>query len=477
VNQSLEAFLLPRYDPFGGSSERIAEDGCPHSWGQLWGALGSVNMQLPQAAFSQLWSRSNCMLNILTDTKIRAATPCGKTQRLFDGGGLYLELSPKGGRWWRMKYRFAGKENRLSLGVYPDVSLKLARERAGDVRSQLANGVDPSAARVAVKEAQERGANADSFESLTREWYRTVYQTGVSTGQATRTLNRLESDVLPWLGKTPISALTAPEILKVLRRVEARGAIETAHRELQSIGQICRYAVATGRAKADPTRDLRGALKPFHTLHMASITEPERVGALLRAIDDYEGTFSVKCALRLAPLVFVRPGELRAAQWQEFDLENGLWRIPAARMKGTLAAKASGRDHIVPLSTQAKAVLEDLKPLTGHLPHLFPSTRGRGRVMSDVTLIAALRRLGFSGEEMTVHGFRAMARTMLVERLDWDESIIEAQLAHRVRDALGRAYNRTQFVEQRVKMMQCWADYLDQLRSKASRTRIVGDSD
>lgn len=413
------------------------------------------------------------MLNILNDTKIRSISANGRTQRLFDGGGLYLEVSPKGGRWWRFKYSFMGREKRISLGVYPDVSLKLARERATEVRKQVTVGTDPSEVRQAQKEAQQRGADQDSFEAITREWFRTVYQPSVSPGQATRTLRRLERDVLPWIGKDPIQLVTAAKVLQVLRRVEDRGAIETAHRELHAIGQVFRYGVATGRQEQDPTRDLRGALKPFQTTHMASITEPERVGALLRAIDAYEGTFAVRCALKLAPLTFVRPGELRGAAWAEFDLEGGLWRIPAARMKGTLTEKAGGKDHIVPLSTQAIDIINELKPLTGHHPHLFPSIRGRGRVMSDMTLTAALRRIGFDGEEMTAHGFRAMARTMLVERLDFNESIVEAQLAHRVRDALGRAYNRTQFVEQRGKMMQVWADYLDQLRAKAPLTQTV----
>lgn len=414
------------------------------------------------------------MLNVLNDAKIKSITPTDRTQRLFDGGGLYLEISPKGNRWWRWKYRYAGAEKRLALGVYPDVSLKLARERAAEARRQLAAGIDPSAARQAQKEAQQRHteAAADSFEVVMREWYRTVYLPSVSAGQAARTLGRLERDVLPWIGKEPLNSLTAPKILQTLRRVEARGAIETAHRELQAIGQVFRYAVATGRAERDPTGDLKGALKPFQTRHMPSITEPRRVGALLRAIDGYEGTFHVRCALRLAPLLFVRPGELRAAAWSEFDLDAAEWRIPAVRMKGTLADKAKGSDHIVPLARQAVEILRELQPLTGHKPHLFPSNRGQGRVMSDMTLTAALRRIGFDREEMTAHGFRAMARTMLVERLGWDESIVEAQLAHRVRDALGRAYNRTQFVEQRRQMMQAWADYLDQLKAGASVTAL-----
>lgn len=406
------------------------------------------------------------MLHKLTDITIRASAPTGRTQRLFDGGGLYMEVSPAGGRWWRLKYRFGRKEKRLSLGVYPAVPLRAARESAAEARQMVANGIDPSAARQARRGGRAAGADVEvnAFEAIAREWYGTVYAASVSEGQAARTLSRLERDVFPWLGRDDIAHLRAPKVLQTLRRVEARGAIETAHRELQAIGQVFRYAVATGRIDRNPVGDLKGALRPFETTHMAAIVEPTRAGALLRAIDGYEGSFSVKCALRLAPLTFVRPGELRAAAWAEFDLDEGLWRIPARRMKGTQREKRRGTDHLVPLSRQAIEVLRELRPLTGRRPHLFPSNRGEGRVMSDSTMGAALRVLGFAKGEMTAHGFRAMARTMLVERLGFDESVVEAQLAHRVRDALGRAYNRTQFVEQRREMMQQWADYLDQLR-------------
>ena len=273
--------------------------------------------------------------------------------------------------------------------------------------------------------------------------------------------------MLPWIGTTPIVELKAPAILKALRRVEHRGAIETAHRELQVIGQVFRYAVATGRADRDASADLNGALRPFTTTHMPAITEPQRVGALMRAIDGYEGTFVVRCALQLVALTFVRSGELRFAAWAEIDLENAIWRIPGHRMKRTKAAKANGPDHLVPLARQAVAILKELQPLTGHRPHVFPSTRGEGRVLSDATLGAALRRLGFSNDEMTAHGFRAMARTLLVERLDVDVAIVEAQLAHRVSDSLGRAYNRTTFADQRRAMLQTWADYLDTLKKGA----------
>lgn len=405
-------------------------------------------------------------MHTLTDTKIRAAGANGKTQRLFDGGGLYLEISPTGSKWWRFKYRFDAKEKRLSLGTYPDTPLKAARERAADARQRLESGVDPSAERQAIKRSRHE-AGANSFEAIAREWLTTVHCPAVSEGQSSRTLGRLERDVFPWMGRSRIDEITAPSVLQVMRRVEARGAIETAHRELQVIGQVFRYAVATGRAQRDPVVDLKGALRPFTTKHMPAITEPKRVGALMRAIDAYEGSFVVRCALKLAPLTFVRSGELRFAAWSEVDLDTAIWRIPSSRMKRTKAGKANGPDHLVPLSRQAVEILREIQPVTGHRPHIFPSTRGEGRVLSDATLGAALRRLGFSNEEMTTHGFRAMARTLLVERCGVDEAVVEAQLAHRVRDSLGRAYNRTQFVDQRRDMMQLWADYLDTLRKGA----------
>lgn len=405
-------------------------------------------------------------MHSLTDSKVRSLTANLKTERHFDGGGLYLEVSPKGGKWWRFKYRLAGKEKRLSLGTYPDTPLKAARDKADQARKLLAANVDPGAERKAVAASQAEAAS-NSFEALAREWIDTVHKLKVCEAQYTRTIGRLERDVFPWIGPTPIDALKAPEILKVMRRVEARGAIETAHRELQVIGQVLRYAVATGRVERDASADLKGALRPFTTTHMPAITQPQRVGALMRAIDGYEGTFPVRCALKLVALTFVRSGELRFATWDEIDLENAMWRIPGQRMKRTKAGKAKGPDHLVPLAHQAVAILTELKPLTGHRPHVFPSTRGEGRVLSDATLGAALRRLGFSNDEMTAHGFRAMARTMMVERLGVDESVVEAQLAHRVKDALGRAYNRTEFVDQRRVMLQVWADYLDALRKGA----------
>src|SRR5438093_2051944 len=290
----------------------------------------------------------------LTDVKIRSAKRRDKTFKLFDSGGLYLEVSPAGGKYWRWKYRFGGKEKRLAFGVYPDVSLKAAREKRDTVRQQLGAGIDPGDARKAEKIAH---AGSESFEAIAREWY-AKFSLGWVATHADRILRRLEKDVFPWLGKRAIAEIKAPDLLAVARRIESRGALETAHRAMQNCGQVFRYPVATGRAERDPTGDLRGALPPPKEKHHASIIEPKRIGALLRAIDAYEGYFVTKSALRLAPLVFVRPGELRKAQWPEIDLDKAEWRIPAKRMK-------MREQHIVPLSRQAVAILRELHALTG----------------------------------------------------------------------------------------------------------------
>lgn len=400
---------------------------------------------------------------MLSDTQIRSTKPAAKALRLYDERGLYLEVTPSGGRWWRLRYRFDSREKLLSMGTYPDTSLKAAREKRDRARELLAQGIDPSDARRAEKQSRSQGI-VNSFEAVAREWHATVHVAKVSAGHAARTLIRLEKDVFPWLGGQTISEIKAPQLLQAMRRIESRGAIETAHRALQACGQVFRYAIATGRAERDPTIDLRGALKPVLVRHMPAITDPQRVGELLRAIEAYKGMPITRAALQLAPLVFVRPGELRKAEWSEFDLDARQWRIPAARMKRTKQEKLSGASHVVPLSRQAIAILRDLQPLTGHGRFLFPSPRTGERPMSDNGVLSALRRMGFPKDEMTGHGFRAMARTLLAERLGIDEAIIEAQLAHQVKDALGRAYNRTEFVEQRRKMLQAWADYLDKLR-------------
>lgn len=399
----------------------------------------------------------------LTDTAIRSARPQAKAVKLFDGGGLYLEVSPPGGKWWRWKYRFGGKEKRLSLGVYPDVSLKAAREKRDAARQQFAAGIDPGQARRAEKLAQ---AGAESYEAIAREWH-AKFSPGWVASHGDRILKRLEKDLFPWIGKRPIAEIKAPELLAVLRRIESRGALETAHRAMQNCGQVFRYAVATGRAERDPTGDLRGALPAPKEKHHASIIEPKRIGELLRAIDAYEGFFSTKCALRLAPLVFVRPGELRKAQWREFDLDKGEWRIPAERMK-------MREQHIVPLSRQATAILRELEPLTSRvIPskpdapcYVFPGGRSRERPMSENAILAALRRMGYSKEEMTGHGFRSMASTLLHEQ-GWNHQVIERQLAHAERNAVSAAYNFAEHLPERRKMMQAWADYLDGLKASA----------
>lgn len=375
--------------------------------------------------------------------------------RLFDGGGLYLEVAPSGGKWWRLKYRFDGKEKRLSLGIYPQVSLREARERRETARKQLAEGINPIEHRQAVKLAKaDRMAN--NFEVLAREWFARQSPRWAESHRD-RVLRRLENDVFPWIGKRPIANIGAPELLSILRRIEERGACDTAHRILQCLGQIFRYAIVTGRAERNPSADLRGALVPVKQSHLAAITEPKAVGELLRAIEGYRGYLVTKAALRLAPLVFVRPGELRQAAWEEINLEKAEWNIPAERMK-------MREPHLVPLSRQAVEILKEVRALTGNGRYVFPSARTMARPMSNNAVLAALRRLGYTKDEMTGHGFRAMARTILDEVLGVRPDFIEHQLAHAVRDPNGRAYNRTTHLPERRKMMQQWADYLDDLK-------------
>jgi integrase len=392
----------------------------------------------------------------LTDVAIRAARPKEKPQRLFDGGGLYLEVSTSGGKWWRLKYRHGGKEKRISLGVYPEVTLKEAREKRDDARKQLGKGIDPGAARKAAKAAGS--ADAETFEAIAREWYERFSPRWVPS-HGERIIKRLERDIFPWLGKQPIRDITAPALLSALRRIETRGAMETAHRALQNCGQVFRYAVATGRAERDPTSDLRGALPPVRQTHRAAITEPKAVGELLRAIEGYNGSFVTKCALQLAPMLFVRPGELRMAEWAEVDLDAAEWNIPAERMK-------MRQPHLVPLPPQAVAILRELHALTGRGRYVFPGARTDKRPMSNNAVLAALRRMGYAKDEMSGHGFRAMARTILDEVLHVRPDYIEHQLAHAVKDPHGRAYNRTAHLAERRKMMEQWGDYLDLLRER-----------
>ena len=389
----------------------------------------------------------------LTDTATKTAKPREKPYALFDSGGLYLSIQPNGGKWWRLKYRHNGKAKLLSLGVYPDVSLKQARQRRDDARRLVADGIDPSAERKAAK-----AAGADSFEAVGREWHE-KHSRKWATSHAEKVLTRMERDLFPWIGNRSVSEIKPMEILAALRRIESRGALETAHRARQYCSQVMRYAVATGRAERDSAADLKGALPPVQDdNHRAAITDPKAVGDLLRAMDGYEGYFVTKCALRLAPLVFVRPGELRHAEWSEIDLDHAEWNIPASKMK-------MKEPHLVPLPRQAVEILRELQPLTGHGRFVFPGARTNGRPMSENAVLAALRRMGYVKGEMTGHGFRAMARTILDEVLGVRPDLIEHQLAHAVRDPLGRAYNRTKHLPERRKMMQQWADYLDGLKA------------
>ena len=401
---------------------------------------------------------------MLTPSAVQNAKPRAKPYKLTDERSMFLLVTPAGGKLWRFKYRRPGTrtENLLSLGAYPDVSLKRAREKREEARKLLADGIDPGAKRQA-----ERTASPDTFEAIAREWLAQTEAKRVASTNAT-IKERMEADLLPWLGTRPIASITAPELLATLRRVEARGSLIVAKRLRQVAGQVFRYAVATGRAERDPSGDLRGALKsPGAERHHAALTSPADVGELLRAIDHYTGSPITRAALVLSPLLFVRPGELRAAEWAEFDLDAGEWRIPAAKMKMRMA-------HIVPLSSQAVAILRDLLPLTGGAiagkpsapRYVFPGARSRLRPMSNNTVNASLRRIGYTGDQMTAHGFRATARTLLAE-LGWMPDAIERQLAHKASGPLGAAYDRAQFLAERRKMMQAWANYLDGLRAGA----------
>lgn len=396
----------------------------------------------------------------LSDPQIRNAKPGPKAVKLFDGDGLYLEVAPAGGKWWRLKYRLGGKEKRISLGVYPDVGLKAARVKCAEARRLIAGGVDPSELRKATGRAGG-AADGETFQAVALEWFAKFKPTWVDS-HSEKIRSRLERDLFPWLGHRPIKEITAPELLACLRRIEARGALDTAHRAHQNTGAIFRYAVATGRAERDPSGDLRGALPPAKATHHASITEPKAVGDLLRAIDGYQGTLAVRCALRLAPLVFTRPGELRHAEWAEIDLAQAEWRIPAEKMK----ARAP---HIVPLAAQAVAILEEIQHLTGAGKYVFPSARvaDGSRPMSNNAVLAALRRLGFDKDTMTGHGFRSMASTQLNEQ-GWNPDAIERQLAHAEKDEVRGAYNYAEHLPERRRMMQAWADFLDGLRQGAN---------
>ncbi|MGA3281604.1 MAG: integrase arm-type DNA-binding domain-containing protein [Smithella sp.] len=392
----------------------------------------------------------------LSDMKVQKAKSKDKNVTLFDGGGLFLLVTPSGGKLWRFKYRYNGKEKLLAFGSYPEISLFDARRSRDDARRLLANNIDPGAVRKAQKQAKTE--LTETFEIIAREWH-ARYAPTWKPRHAEGLITRLQRDVFPYLGARPIKEIKAPELLTVLRRIESRGALETAHRARSVCGQIFRYALATGRTERDPVADLKGALPPVQTINRAAITEPTKVGKLLRAIDGYQGSFVVQCALKFAPLVFVRPGELRHAEWEEINFENAEWNIPAGKMK-------MKDPHLVPLSKQAIEILTELKKLTGTGRYVFPG-RTSERPMSDNAILAALRNMGYTKEEMSGHGFRAMARTILDEVLQIRPDFIEHQLAHAVRDPNGRAYNRTSHLDERRKMMQTWADYLDELKRGA----------
>lgn len=391
----------------------------------------------------------------LNDLQCKRAKYRGKPEKLTDGRGLYL-LVNQSGKYWRFNYRYQGKQKTLALGVYPDVTLSMAREALQQARTTLAQGLDPSTIKQAKKKASRELAS-NSFEMIGREWFEKNKHTWRESYIKSMLL-MLERDIYPHLGARPIAEITPPELLKILRFVEGRGAIETSHKLLQRCGQIFRYGIATGRCERDISADLRGALKPAKPEHFKAITEPAKVGELLRAIDGYQGTITTRCAFRLMPLVFVRSGELRKMEWLEVDLDAAKWEIPADKMK-------MKEPHIVPLSKQAVALLREVQPLTGYGRFVFPSETSKTREISNNTLLAALRRIGYPREEMTIHGFRAMARTLLDEVLGFRVDYIEQQLAHTVKDPLGRAYNRTKFLDERRKMMQAWADYLDRLKA------------
>jgi integrase len=395
---------------------------------------------------------------LLTELAIKRAKAGAKPYKIYDSGGLFLIVRPNGAKWWRLKYRFGGKENLLSLGIYPHVTLKEARERRDKERKKLANRIDPSVNRKAEKEAWNKDQE-NTFEIVAREWIESRKSRWTSSNTK-KTTRRLEMDAFPWFGQRPIRDITAPELLAAVRKTEARGAIGTAHRVLQNCGQVFRYAIATGRAKYDVAADLSEALKSATAGHFAALTNPEDIAPLLRAMYAYQGSVVTRAALRLAPLVFLRPGELRRGEWAEIDFEKAEWNIPAERMK-------MEKPHLVPLSQQALEILRELHRQTGRRTFLFPSPISNQRAMSDMAILAALRRMGYTKDEMTVHGFRAMARTVLDEVLGFRPDIIEHQLAHAVKDPNGRAYNRTSHLPQRRDMMQKWADYLDELRDRA----------
>ncbi len=392
----------------------------------------------------------------LTATEVKKAGHKSKPWKLADGGGLYLLINPNGARYWRYDYRYAGKRRTFALGVSPEISLKAARDKHREARSLLDQGVDPNQERRSVKLTCHSSA-ANTFEAIGREWFE-VRMLDKSEGHQRRTRSTLEKDLYPYLGSQPISSVTAPELLAALRRIESRDAVDMAHQAKRIAGKVFRYAIVTGRTQRDPSRDLDGALREPKRNHFAAIVDPVGVGKLMTAIENYRGSPIVRAALNISPLLFQRPGEIRAMEWSEINWDENRWEISAVKMKMRLP-------HIVPLSTQAIDLLNELHPLTGRGKYVFPSLRGPHRCLSDNTVRIALRILGYDKETMTAHGFRAMARTILDEVLGYRVDWIEHQLAHAVKDPNGRAYNRTAHLEGRAEMMQGWADYLYRLKT------------
>ena len=415
---------------------------------------------------------------MLTDADCRNATcpPDLKRRRLTDGAGLYLEVSPAGSKRWFWKFYPDGKESRLALGSYTEpgskkvrVTLKQAREARDDARKVQRSGVDPAQRRQLDK--LTKGVIAGTtFAAIARELH-AVKRKGWSEKYAERWIERMEKDLFPWIGGLPISEITAPLLLQTLRRIEDRGAHETAHTLRQTAGQVFRYGVATGRCDRNPAPDLHGALQPIIVKHMSAVLEPGVAGSLLRAIWKYEGQPLTRAALKLSALLFQRPGNIRHMEWQEIDFDAARWTIPASKMKRSVQGKVSGRPHLVPLARQAIEILRELEPLTGHGRYVFTSLLSGERPMSENTLRGALRRMGYSNDDMTPHGFRAMARTIMVEQLNVHPDVIEAQLAHGKSGPLGAAYDRAEFVTQRRAMMSEWADYLDALRDRHAQGR------
>jgi len=403
---------------------------------------------------------------MLTDTGIKKAKLSDKPFKMADGKGLYL-LVNAAGKYWRVDYRFGSKRKTLALGIYPDVTLARAREKLDDARKLLADGIDPAALKKATK-ARRAECAANSFETVARTWFAKAYADKAQTTRD-KTMTRLEKDVFPRIGVKPVSEITGADVLAVIQRIEQRGAIDIARRVHNYVGRVLRYAETIGMVERDVTAsiDLDLVLSKRETRHHAAITSPQAVGGLLRAIDGFTGGFSTLCALKLSALTYVRPGELRHAEWEEIDLDGATWCIPGQKMK--MAA-----DHIVPLSAQAVAILRELHDHTGRGRYVFPSERGGSRPMSENTINAALRRLGYTKDEMTAHGFRATARTLLDEELSFRPDFIEHQLAHAVKDPNGRAYNRTAHLAERRKMMQAWADYLDKLKAGAEVIPLHG---